>query len=543
MKVTSRKPKSPTALAPRLKIKKPKAKGLSRLVLDSQLSSESVSNLPFLNYQSNPSLPSGMVGLGNRAQRIQAVMPRIRSERGGKFGATDILVGTELLKSVSSGASNVAGDILYRQFINPVAFLTTRIRQFALLYERYRFRRLNFIYEPIASAIQSGQLISYADYDPDNLLAGDSALNLQIAASHIGQQNFQIWERASVPFGIADEYTTLYTSLRNIVDARLVYQGEYYVIAASALPVDQPLGNIYIDYEIEFSIPVLSSAAIGTDVFATLTNTNTASDFAYDAIFGTSDLTNSVTPMDNDFVISGAKQLTCSYTANGATISVLDLPAGQYIALLSTFVSGTIGESSNSGLVSPTPSQFLVNGQPPLDVVNLTPNTALPQSFFSSTLTPDAASVYESTLLSAFLIDSSNPGNLTVAYTFANPTSTMYTNVINKTSFYLLSLGLSTLGNTVSYSTLMKRLAAGTPAPHQKPVSVKKVVSEQRLSQPSPSSSLPLPPLPSPPPLPPPSSVKSLPPSSTAARVLEGDDYVIIPRNSLEGVQVLSCRH
>lgn len=211
---------------------------------------------------------SETVGVAPRSTNIQTVMPRMRTTHD-PTGAIDILEGTEIIEPVSAPVAGAnAGDILARILINPNAFRKTRLAQFAPLYQRYRFRKLRFHYEPIANATQSGQLIGFGDYDVDNLLDTDTPDNVQLAAAHYSEGISQIWEPRVFEFGVdsvRDGFTSLYTSLTQ-AEARLIYQGVFYLIAASDLFLSAegktPLGNIYISYEIEFSIPQLALAEL-----------------------------------------------------------------------------------------------------------------------------------------------------------------------------------------------------------------------------------------------------------------------------------------
>jgi len=197
------------------------------------------------------------VGVAPHSVDIQTVMPRMHSENRGGI-VIDVLSGTEFLESITTGSTgSLAGDILEALLINPSSFNATRLKQFSPLYQRYRFRKFNILYAPIANATESGQLIGFSDYDVDSLLEGDSETNISVAAAHLGQQICQIWEDQVFPFGIVDAYTTLFTSLEG-AENRLIYQGIFYILAASELGGSLNLGNLYVDYEVEFYIPQLS---------------------------------------------------------------------------------------------------------------------------------------------------------------------------------------------------------------------------------------------------------------------------------------------
>jgi len=207
-----------------------------------------------------------MVGLAERTDDIQVVLPRVRTESGGPFGTMDVIGGTEFLLSVNNPSSGSnPGDILSTILINPSLFTQTRLYQFALLYQRYRFRHLNFWFKPIANATQSGQLIGFADYDPDNILTGNGAENISIAAAHLGQMTGKIWETTQFPFGIVDDYTSLFVDA-DASELRLAIQGVFYLLAASEISSDiSALGNIYVDYQVEFYIPLLLDKSLYID--------------------------------------------------------------------------------------------------------------------------------------------------------------------------------------------------------------------------------------------------------------------------------------
>lgn len=217
-----------------------------------------------LKVNTGRSVKSGMVGLAERTDDIQVIMPRLRTESGGPFGTMDVVGGTEFLLSVNNpGSGSNPGDILTTLLINPSLFSETRLAQFAKLYQRYRFRKLEFWYKPTANATQSGQLIGFADYDPDNLITVNSSANLSIAAAHLGQSTNKIWETAAYPFGIVDDYTSLFVDSESN-ELRLAIQGVYYLLAASDIASTvTSLGNIYIDYIIEFYIPLLHPVGVG----------------------------------------------------------------------------------------------------------------------------------------------------------------------------------------------------------------------------------------------------------------------------------------
>jgi hypothetical protein len=205
-----------------------------------------------------------MVGVAPRARNVQRSIPALeKSVVGGN--EYYLAHGTDLVGSINSlAAGHSVGDILLTQLISPSEFPGTRLNQYSALFQRYRIKKIHFRYEPMANATQSGQVIGYADFDVDNELLEDNPDNLRIAAAHQGQVPNQIWQEASYDMGQAGTFTDLYTESGGAnADDRLSIQGVFYLIAASTIAGDLPLGNIYIDYEVLFSIPYLDPARTG----------------------------------------------------------------------------------------------------------------------------------------------------------------------------------------------------------------------------------------------------------------------------------------
>jgi hypothetical protein len=202
---------------------------------------------------------TAMVGLGQYATPIQRRQPRWRSEVRTGGEQVEILTGTDRIGAVSSSeAGNLAGDLLFTQRIQPKMFEQTRLEQIAPLYQRYRFKRVSFIYEPTANATQGGQLLGFCDFDADSVIIENSPANLQRAAAHEGQAVTQIWQKQVFSMGQSPSFTDLFTDT-NGDDPRLFIQGVFYLMAGTDLPAGIPLGTIYVDYEIEFTIPQLGN--------------------------------------------------------------------------------------------------------------------------------------------------------------------------------------------------------------------------------------------------------------------------------------------
>jgi hypothetical protein len=82
-------------------------------------------------------------------------------------------------------------------------------------------------------------------------------LNVKRAAAHFAQQPTKIWESRRFALGQIDDFTSLFVNPEGGSEDRLIYQGVFYLFAATDLPSLTACGTLYIDYEIEFSIASL----------------------------------------------------------------------------------------------------------------------------------------------------------------------------------------------------------------------------------------------------------------------------------------------
>jgi hypothetical protein len=224
--------------------------------------------------------------------------------------------------------------------INPNAFVNTRIHQFAQLYQRYRFRRLAFIYEAISPATQPGQLIAYGDYDPENVITESDPDNLSIAAAHFGMSNCQVWESQVFPFGVVDDFSTMYTSTDNISDGRLVFQGTFNMFAASDIVPTTggglALGNLYISYEIEFNVPILSNSSLEAILYSGYFIGDLAS-ATFNSPFGENS-GNLIAATDTAY---NGELITGSYNPTNGSFNLDHLPIGNYQLIVNVPIQAT----------------------------------------------------------------------------------------------------------------------------------------------------------------------------------------------------------
>jgi len=198
-----------------------------------------------------------------------------RSVKGGKMRVhAQDLIGTVAIDGNEN--LNLQGTPLFVTTLDPYspAFEGTRTQLLARSYQQWRIISCKVIYVPMAPTSAVGVIAMMTTTDPDETIP-ESGLNaVKAVMSHEGATEFPIWMPAGCAYqpvkdrvfysstsnGLMDELTS--TSLAG-VEARQTSAGQIGVFAAADLyPYSdgantyRTLGQILIDWELEFSVPV-----------------------------------------------------------------------------------------------------------------------------------------------------------------------------------------------------------------------------------------------------------------------------------------------
>jgi len=292
----------------------------------------------------------GTVGLAPHSMNMQVIQPRFTSTfRDGV--QVDILEGTDIVGPVNLSSTATTGDVLMEAYISPAAFHATRMAQLAVLYQRYRFVGIEFIYEPVANATETGQVIGFCTFDPDSPLQTHDSMNLNRAAAFFGNRQNQIWESASYGQHQPSSMTDLYVDPSG-ADTRFSYQGIFYLIAAGDMGLLGQIGNVYVRYKLELSIPQLQS---GVGSIA-------ASRYGFE-----SEIASGVPELLGSAGIStiGSANTVTVTDLGSSTLRILGLQSGAIVAIAASAAwTGSGGSASQQG-VSATPTsatQVYANG-------------------------------------------------------------------------------------------------------------------------------------------------------------------------------------
>jgi len=344
--------------------------------------------------RSNRKFPKTMVGFASAA--INPMKPfsignrssmkgrTVKQTGGSKISSAACHIrGTDFLSAVTStNGGNAAGDVLTTQIANPRVLGLARLATMANLFERFKFRRLSFRYVPVANATQTGQLLGYVDYDViDNPTGLSGVQNLQRAAAHLGEKPVQIWEPVTWEVRDVDPLTDLYTSYDEI-EPRWSAQGIFVLLAGSAIASNIPLGNIYIDYDVDFFIPQVEEGAVngfasswtagGSPSTSSILGTSVASSWNN---LNASISGNVVTVPAGSFLVtlavSGTGISSVSATA-GSGVSVVSFfntwnsagTAGQFVLAITSTTGGTFTLSATASTVTTTLTRLYVSQMP-----------------------------------------------------------------------------------------------------------------------------------------------------------------------------------
>jgi len=204
-------------------------------------------------------VPSPMVGLAMRSRA-----PQVRSS--DMSTKTHRTTGTEFIGTVTGSGAATAGTMLFTLLVGPNSLGVGRLKVFSTLYEKYRFRKFRLRYVPIANATVSGQVMGYFDQDPTDVAPATTPLvAFQRGVAHYGAKTSNVWESRDFELMDDEPKRLLYSegNLGNttVADVRMLYQARFTLLAASALTA-VPLGNLYLDYIIDFVDPQIDERPV-----------------------------------------------------------------------------------------------------------------------------------------------------------------------------------------------------------------------------------------------------------------------------------------
>jgi len=146
------------------------------------------------------------------------------------------------------------------QQINPGNFnLFTYLSRFAGLYEGFKFKKLNFVYEPSTSTTTETAIYFAVDYDPadKNVESKDQLTSMPGSVKTTAW--FQLIFNALGPnMNRQKLYNQVGAEQSPDEDIRLNSAGKFYIATENETASGKSIGDLFVEYEVELLIPQLS---------------------------------------------------------------------------------------------------------------------------------------------------------------------------------------------------------------------------------------------------------------------------------------------
>lgn len=254
----------------------PSGKGLRfRLsdILEEKIASESVAGSSAIDSAVRRYVNQAGATRGMRKQTMAiSSLPKMTSQSGGFIikhreclglitTAADSLYGGVVLSGAATTNFNTIGMRLHPS--NSEAF--PWLSEIAARFEQYRWRKVTVQFitasgDGTTAALAQGNIMAYIEYNPTTAIKPGTArdfLNNYGACAVKPSQSFQMGVQArGNPFELKWTQTTPQSNAgqAGFQDPRFSTDGSLYV-CAEGVPVNQPVGYLYIDYEIELHKP------------------------------------------------------------------------------------------------------------------------------------------------------------------------------------------------------------------------------------------------------------------------------------------------
>lgn len=134
-------------------------------------------------------------------------------------------------------------------FINPGMGNFRWLRDIAGRFEKYRFKKLSFLYAPACSTAENGKVILAVDYDPKDAAPTD----LGMIMSYEGATRTNMWLAAEMKCRSSSEFRVNRSGTNSTVNTRVTDHGVLHIATAGNSGIEP--GEVYVDYEVEFIIP------------------------------------------------------------------------------------------------------------------------------------------------------------------------------------------------------------------------------------------------------------------------------------------------
>jgi hypothetical protein len=345
--------------------------------------------------------------------------------------------------------------------INPLTWPTTRLKQFAELFQKFRFRKIDFIFEASQNDFTSGSLGHYVDFDPNAAYISQNTTfqALKQASAHQGWTEMKVKQDSTCHWEPKDPEAA-YWIAPDDQSTRSYQQGAYFMFiqdpwatgGSASLP--QTIGRLYIRYACEFwedAISELTSNGIAP--------TQGSNSGLYTAPgLGYAPPRSSVQPADPLGNVIGAVQMSYANATIGPNIGGLNSP------LIFTLNTGSGVTMLQAEDLDPQISYMLT-------ICNFYEGTGFAQGASKVTTVTSSLGVAVTMVTQSYIVGSttyvevlqlqctsSAAGNLAISFDYASGglTGGTITGVVSSFAYFNALVGINAL--TCMYNELVKRI-------------------------------------------------------------------------------------
>jgi len=185
--------------------------------------------------------------------------------------------GCDYLTDVVLESSNVAGDILVNGSLHPAGWTPSRIAVLGTIFDKFNVKKADLMLVPTCPTTTAGGTLMYFDHDPVELPpSGEDGV--RVAMAHQGASSAPAWSENCARWKATDPETGYYASLEGAdteAGERQIVQGQFYVICNGPSATTVTIGQLFLNYEVEFFDPSLdtvgeSNSSVGERAITTV---------------------------------------------------------------------------------------------------------------------------------------------------------------------------------------------------------------------------------------------------------------------------------
>lgn len=188
--------------------------------------------------------------------------------RPGSTPGSLVVEGRDLISTIRTTATTLAGVRFEALPLNPTAYPETRLAAYAKMFERFKFVKVKCSWVPCVPSTSAGSMLFAYEADCEDNLPTEDDAGLQQMYSWPGTTASSVWS----PLQFAPPMTAreaLWTGLGK--DVRLSTQGRIYAACANDIDRTGALGTLFMEYTVELSVPQLEGDDDGLVMYNSVT--------------------------------------------------------------------------------------------------------------------------------------------------------------------------------------------------------------------------------------------------------------------------------